>query len=230
MTSVGVYCFSYDNPEKKQKMTDKFKLTGYDVNWVDIVTSDDPRNLKGHERCSSVMWNHLDMIKAFLHSDNDYGVFCEDDIYIRKTFAEDIQEVIRLYERSGVELILLSWLTTFCPYNCVYFFEPYECDKPIFTLHQYPNHCWGAHMYFMNKKHAEAILNFFTLDFATKTLDESNNLPPWASDWTITKWGKRAALWPMLGVEYGIVNTTNEGQVSFHRDCTNACYEEGKYL
>ena len=40
---------------------------------------------------------------------------------------------------------------------------------------------------------------------------------PFAADWTITKNGKRAFIYPPLAVEEGEINSPHEGQINFHR-------------
>jgi hypothetical protein len=39
-----------------------------------------------------------------------YGVFCEDDIYIRRDFSTSIQIAIDAYERTRADVMLLGYL------------------------------------------------------------------------------------------------------------------------
>lgn len=70
-------------------MTERFSKEDLHLEFVDPVEITDARVFPApanQRRTWSIMLNHLDMLKTFLESDADYGVFCEDDIYIRKNF------------------------------------------------------------------------------------------------------------------------------------------------
>lgn len=224
MVSVNVYGFSYKNEERKKRMTRRFEVVGFPITWVEPVLSTDTRITaqdSGVRRNHSIMFNHLDMIAEFLKSDADYGVFCEDDIYISKSFHKDIYRAIEMYERNHLDVLLLGYLVTYKPITYNVHNEHTLIETP-FTLHKVPKQMWGSQMYLMNRKTAEKMIS-----------ELSNPETIWTEfspDWAITKFGNAGAIYPMLAVEEGNVVTNDWGQINFHKECLKAHYVPENYF
>ena len=217
--SFKFYTFSYNDPNRKMRMQERFLKEDIDIEFVECVEQTDPRVSfadQGHRRCWSQMWNHLDMLKLFIESDTEYGIFCEDDIEIRKGIKKYIPEIICAYNRLDLEILMLGYLLPVVPVDIkTNYMNLY--DRPL-TYLAYDDQLWGAQMYLLNRKTVTKFLQKYTVEYAVKSSVDSS-IPPFCSDWTLTKFGKRAAIYPMMAVEEGIVTCDNQGQIDFHRNC-----------
>ena len=220
MYSYEIYCFSYNNEERKKRMENRFSTIGKTINWVGPVEIDDSRVIIStqEKRATAVMYNHLDMLRTFIESDAEFGVFCEDDIYIRKDFDKCIQIAFDAYKRLELTLLLVGYLLNYEPVEFKNLYPTYHQElEPTFSFLSYYEELWGAQMYVLDKNGAKTILERFH-DHTTHN--------PFSSDWTITKFGKNAIMYPMLAIEEGEVNTTNSGQIHFHKQCASINYDK----
>jgi Glycosyltransferase family 25 (LPS biosynthesis protein) len=231
MPKINFYTFSFNNPKRKENMERQFAVEGIPLEFVEPVPSNDPRvepapaQLK---RLWSIMFSHLDMLQTFLNSDADYGVFCEDDIRLRKNIAPLLPEVMLQFKRYNLEVLLLSCLCSYIPVE-VYAHESFGVFEHPYVYLSYTNNLWGAHMYMMDRKTAQRMLDTYNLDYAKRTLVDSS-LIHFSPDWTLTKDAvRKAAIYPMLSLEAGEVNTDHEFQVSFHRQCFQAHFSPDFY-
>jgi len=223
---IGFYTFSFRNPERKRRLEERFQKEDLTLNFVDPVEQEDtrlqgtPANIK---RNWAIMWSHLDMLKAFLESDNLYGVFCEDDILLRKGIKAFLPELIAAYNRRSLEILLLSYLTTVQPAGLT--IEPnFQSSETNLIYLKYDDNIWGAHMYMLNRKVAKKFLQLYTVEYAKTTL-LMPNIPFFSPDWTLTKIGTRALVYPMMGIEEGQVATDDIGQIEFHKRCHKIHYD-----
>ena len=102
MPKINFYTFSFNNPKRKENMERQFAAEGIPLEFVEPVQSNDPRVEPAPQqlkRLWSIMFSHLDMLQTFLNSDADYGVFCEDDIRLRKNIAPVLPEVMLQFKR-----------------------------------------------------------------------------------------------------------------------------------
>jgi len=211
MADYRVYSFSYNNPERAAAMERRFATVGVPLHWVRAIGPDDPLIDKTDPspRTSALMFGHIGMIREFLtHSDAKYGIFCEDDIFIRKDFKQSVVRAIELYEMQKLDVFLLGYLINYVPYHT-------PCLG--FNVLEYDDNLWGAQMYMLDRSAAQKILDAFG--------DRLRVSVPYNPDWTITKFGKRAMIYPMIGVESGTVNTTHAGQINYHRACFELNYD-----
>ena len=215
MEDVRVYSFSYNNPDRFVRMNERFKTLGISINWVYPVLTTDSRLTDVYgSRVHAVMYSHLDMIRKFLSSSASWGVFCEDDIYIRNDFTKTLRQAINGYIRMELDVLLLGYLIPYSPITT----NINECHselEPTFSFLTYGDNLWGAQMYLLDRKAAQVLVD----KYGNHTKVEGPFNSPFCSDWTITKFGKRAAIYPMLAVEEGYVNTEHEGQRAFHTIC-----------
>ena len=211
-------------------MTERFAKEGLHLEFVEPVELTDSRVYPAEEnqkRTWAIMLNHLDMLKAFLESDAEYGVFCEDDIYIRKNFKSYIETLIHGYNKHELEILLLGYLL---PHNAaeITVHPNYKLYNSQLLFLEYADDLWGSQMYMLNRETAENFLRKYTVEYALKS-EQNSNLPYFSPDWTLTKIGKRAIVYPMLAVEEGNVVTSHTGQATFHQLCSNFNYNPELY-
>jgi len=233
MNKYKIYCFSFNNPERKAQMTHRFNLEQLDFEFVNPVADNDPRidrpalpqNIR---RNCAIMWSHLDMLREFLNSENEFGIFCEDDIHIRKEFKLYIPEILLNYRRRNLEILLLGYLL---PYKPIQLNAPKEFAEfgLNLTYHSYTEDTWGSQMYLLDRKTAAKFLEIYTVAYSEATVHDTL-LTPFSPDWTLTKFGRRALIYPMLAVEMGTVVTSHTGQIDFHNRCHLAHYSLNDFI
>ena len=227
---VRVYGLSHAAPARAARVTGRFAAVGYDVHWVESVSLTDARlasveNM--HTRCvHSCMHGHLNMLRAFLDSEDGdgaptYGVFCEDDIYIRRDFSTSIQIAVDAYERMRADVLLLGYLlqakaaaTRVCP--------GHELMEPAFVFLAVQKEIWGSQMYMYSKPAAARALAAFCNPLAI--------VGPFSADWTLTKFGVAVMMYPMLAVEEGNTNADNVLQAQFHKQCFLENFNPDDYI
>jgi len=228
---INFYTFSFNNPQRKAKMEEQFAAEGIPLEFVEPVPSKDPRLTAAPDKLKrlwGIMFSHLDMLQTFLNSDADFGVFCEDDIRLRKNIAPLLPEIMLQFKRHNLEILLLSCLCSYVPVE-VYTHQPHGVLEHPYTFLTYEDNLWGAHMYMLDSKTAQKHLDKYNLEYAIKTLTDSS-LTHFNPDWTLTKDARRkAALYPMLSLESGVVNTDHEFQVQFHKMCFEKHFSEEFY-
>lgn len=231
--SIFAYVVNFQDDDRKNRMVDRFQKIDMRVAFVDPVYTSDPRicnqNISEFEKKTwSVFFQHVDSMKHFIKSassDDDFCIICEDDLHVSKTLKEQLPHIIELYKKADLDVLLLSYLWPFPIKNTGnHYFPQFEESNTHFDLFGYPDDLWGAHMYMLSLKHAKTLVERYTPEFAA----EQKSIP-FCSDWHITKFGKRALLLPMVGVEEGHVKTDHEVQTSFHRECFEYNYDPERF-
>jgi hypothetical protein len=228
--SINFYTFSFRNPLRKARMAERFEKEGLKLEFVEPVEITDTRVIPAHQnqkRTWSIMFNHLDMLKAFLESDATYGVFCEDDIYIRKDFKSYLNAIVDGYEKYNLEILLLGYLLPHASAEIKVHSDFKLLDSQLLFL-DYTDDLWGSQMYMLNKEIAEKFIRLYTVEYAIRA-ENNPDIPYFSPDWTLTKIGRRAIVYPMLAVEEGNVVTSHSGQASFHERCTKFNYNPDLY-
>ena len=225
--TYAIYVVNYNDDERKTRMSQRFAKNGLYAHYVPGVSITDPR-ISPYEitdfqkRSWAILFQHLDSCRHFYENTSaDYAIVCEDDIYISKKLKERMPEIIAGFQQNNLDFLQLSYLW---PYPCVggpHFPEIGRTENHIF--HRYPNDLWGAHMYMFSRSHAQAMLAKFTPEYAFNCTNSTTE-SPFCSDWQITKFGNRALISPVLGVEEGEVKTDHQGQINYHRMCSAAHY------
>jgi len=224
MTLYRVYCSSYNNPARKEEMKERFSKVDIDITFLPGVSPDDPRigpdrlNKKG----DCVMYCHLDMLQEFLKGDAEFGILCEDDIYIRKTFKHDILIAIDGFKRLNLNVLLLGYLTGYYPcLSNVLFHTPLETPYAFLNVYK---ELWGTQMFMVSRESAKMMLERFSDPYKTeKTVY-------FASDWTLTKVERNACLYPMLAVEKIYPERGNSSDDRFHRQNEKLHYNSEFYF
>jgi len=214
---MRAYTFSYQNPTRAAAMCARFAEEEVELEFVEPVESEDTRILMSppdQRRTWAIMWSHLDMLKTFLESDGEFGIFCEDDIMIRKGLKQLLPEIGAAYKRLNLEILLLGYLLNYRPVQVIGHDEFPPTTN--YTYLNYPDHLWGSQMYLLDRRTAKKFLSRYTVEYA------KSGVNPFSPDWTLTKEGRRAAIYPMLAVEEGKVVTDHQGQIEFHRLCMEA--------
>ena len=216
--SVGFYIVNYKDDERRSKMINRVKSIGMDAIFVNPVSVEDPRICNQpidefEKRNWSIFFQHVDSMTHFVENTTfDYCIIAEDDVHLSKDLKNElINDIIPLYNRNEIDILLLSYLWPFDVAEDHYF--PVIERTSNFKLQGYPMDLWGAHLYMMNRQHAKTLIDLYTPEFAIAQTPEK----PFCSDWQITKFGKKALIAPMVGVEEGDVKTDHPDQQSFHR-------------
>ena len=174
--------------------------------------------------CWCCMLGHIDMIKNFYdNSEEEFGIFCEDDVYIHKDFKLMLPNIIEDFKLMNLDVLLLGYLI---PFEIKSYYQNFELK---YTYHNYPNDLWGSQMFMFSKKHAKYLLDKFNIEYAVKSLND-NTIQPFSSDWTITKEGNRALIYPMLAVEMADKKCGHYGQDTFHENCKKCNYDPNIYI
>jgi len=225
------YCLSFNNEKRKSAMVSRFKHLG--INSVNIsagVEFSDPR-IAGiatddtEKRVWSFTYGHFDMIRDFyFDSEKQYGIFCEDDIFIRKDFVEQLPKIIENVTQLNLDILLLGYLID---YNIEDYFAPLSVVQS-FSYYRFPDFVWGAQMYLLTKKHAWTLLKKYSPPYAELSI-KNPNMTTFNSDWTITKEGNRALIFPMFAVEDGKTQYADPSQQNYHQRCFNYNYIDGAF-
>lgn len=229
MNNYDIYCLSFKNSNRKAQMEERFKQLDINCIFYDGVDNNDQRCIPGI--CWSCMLGHLDMIQNFYdNSEKEFGIFCEDDIYIHKDFKIMLPDIIQDFKLMNLDILLLGYLT---PFEIKSYYENFELKNNDTNLnymyYNYPNDLWGTQMYMLTKKQSKYILDTYTVEYANMTITD-NTLNPFAADWTITKKGNRAIIYPMLAVETADKKCGHYGQDTFHENCKKCNYKPDIYI
>ena len=82
-------------------------------------------------------------------------------------------------------------------------------------------------MYMVSRKHAQTLLDKYTIDYAVETI---NTEIPFSPDWTLTKFGNKSIVYPMIALEEGDTKCDLESEISYHQRCFNQNYVERVFL
>jgi len=228
MNNYQIYCLSFKNPTRKLEMENRFKQLNLDCIFYDGVDLDDPRmqNNIGW----SIMLGALDIIKKFYDSEKEFGIFCEDDVFIHKDLKIMLPSIIEDFKLMNLDILLLGYLVPFEIKSHYSNFELKSYDQTLnYVYHNYPDDLWGGQMFMFSKKHAKYLLEKYTIEYANKTLID-NTLSPFSGDFTLTKQGNRALIYPMLAVETADKIYSDYGQDIFHKNCNKQNYDSTIYI
>jgi GR25 family glycosyltransferase involved in LPS biosynthesis len=217
MTEIPIYCVTYQNPERREKMTRRFETVGLQFEFVESIAADDP-NIRPSDDIMELTrqakrWNphayscihgHFFAIERFLQTGKDICIVCEDDILLRRDFAEELPIVIANFKKLRLDILLLGYLDDHCKPAYVTYRRPLKA--PAFSYHSYDHDWaqWGTQMYMIHRRHAEMLWNHYGphTDFKIQSLIR-HDIEYWYADCIITKMGNRALISPQLAVEEG---------------------------
>ena len=239
--SYKIYCLNYENPERRASMLSRFKAAGFNDNEFVLhrgASINDQRisgrGLISHtEKCWSCMYGHLDMIRDFIDSGEEHGIFCEDDILIDQDIKERLNHIIIDFDSMSLDTLLLGYLITHPmtdgDIKSVYV-NLQTAETTTFRYYTYDD-IWGTQMYMLSREQAKRIIEKYANGYADRFLANPQEIyPPFSADWTITKEGNRKMIYPMLAIEDGKSNYDDEGQRRFHDAAHNAHKEVSNYI
>ena len=226
MDTVEVYCINFMDEERRIKMLDRFEGQELTIHFVDPVYTTDSRiDPRLNKRVSSIMLQHMDSIRHFYEkTTKPYGIICEDDILLSKHFATDLPRIMDRYKELKIDVLLLGYLL---PIRLTKDTPEFKLLDEIegYTFYDFPYHLWGSQMYLIHREHAKFLLDKYTIDYATADLSR-----PYNPDWTLTKDGKKALIYPMLALEEGIEKSNDATQSDYHLNCFFMNYNSDVYF
>ena len=231
---IPIYVINFRNADRRTRMRQRFNHFGIEPIFTPEVTSEDPRLAKApasSKRVWAVMLQHMDSIQNFYDCGDrlSHCIICEDDIHISNTFPDDMDELIPKFDEMKLDCLLLGCLLNFkLDMNTCLHREHFAIagNTLKFNLHRYPGDTWGCQMYMISRAYAKKMIDLYTIDYALANMDNDKYSP----DWTLTKGGNRAMVYPMVAVEEGVNVSGDQSQIWFHRACFNTNFMAGKYI
>jgi len=223
--NVSFYCVNYKDETRKTNMVNRFTSFNIDLFFVDPVELDDLRLDKTpNKRGWSIMLQHLDSISHFLlNTTNNFCVVCEDDILLSINFVRDFPEIINTFTKLTLDVMVLGYLV---PFKIEDWFSHFHLkdrtDK--YSFYDFPSDLWGSQMYMISRTHAEHLINKYTIDYALEGTEQ------FSPDWTLTKIGAKAIIYPMIALEEGGSKSGFSGEEQFHFNCYQTNYIDGEYI
>ena len=230
--SVSAYVVNFNDDARRERMSKRFDTLSMPVHFTAPVYSSDPRlDIEGiperDKRTCSIMLQHLDSLRHFLdNTSNEYCIVCEDDILVSKNLLVDLPSIIDKFRELELDVLLLGYLW---PHWIDADGNPYFLRMSRDEKYQYtrlPDDLWGSQMYMVSRTHAQNLLDMFPPEYGIP----GEGRLPYNPDWTLTKKGKRALIYPMLAVEEGGSKLGVGWECEFHRLCYERNYVEGVHL
>jgi len=230
---INIYVVNFCDEARRSRMEQRLSSLGLSPHFVDpVYIADERLNLPGlentHKRNASIMLQHLDSLQHFLESTKSkYCIVCEDDILILKNLVIDFPSISAKFDELELDVLLMGYL---CPYEINpdwnrYYPRLSRDEKYQYT--GYPDDLWGAQMYMVSRDHAKLLLEMY----APTSVVANDASAPYNPDWTLTKKGKRALIYPMVAIEEADSNKSGSwGECEFHRRCHEQNYVEGAYI
>ena len=232
-SKVGYYCINYKDENRREKMTKRWEALNLPLYFVPPVESNDDRltnlaiDIQNEKRTWAIMLQHLDSIRHCIeNTDKEYCVVCEDDILVSKYLKVDILEIIKTYEKLDLDVMLLGYLVPYTIHDNNHYY-PLKERNHMFSYHDYPNDLWGSQMYMVSRKHGKSLLEKYTVQYAIENIKYET---PFSPDWILTKWGKKAIVYPMVALEEGDTKCNLDSEISYHQKCFKHNYVERIFI
>ena len=193
----------------------------------------------GITRCWSLCYGHLDMIRHYYDrtagmESPPLGIFCEDDILLRRDFVAQMETVLRDFYALNLGILLLGYLCSFPIHPSEHFrkLEPESdtttFDTTTFQYFRYPSDTWGTQMFMMTREHAGRLLSKYEYGFAEYSIAHPTLCPPFSADWILTKedMDHAAIVYPLLAIEDGQSRYEHGGQQHLRNLCFQLSYTE----
>ena len=240
MDRTKFYCLNYNNEQRKKDMQRRFETLKIKCIFSKGVDFADERISRYSEllddatkRVWSCMYGHLDMIHDFYYNTKkDYGIFCEDDIYLHKNLTNYWPRICLDFSSLKLDVLLLGYLLHTDPNDSEDFtMQRLFINGSPFTFYSFPDNVWGTQMYMLSRDHAKYLLDKYGSHsgYAERTINDKS-ITPFSADWTLTKEGKRCIINPIIVVEDNNTNYDNEGQGAFHKKCFDLHFKENLFI
>lgn len=232
--SVGFYVLSIPGSERCNRMKTRFADESIEATFVPVLAQTDPR-LEGitGPSAASCAFGHLDMMRAFLDSTNDYAIFCEDDIHLRRGLREFVPELVMKFKRHRLEILLLGYLFPKQIRTILYYHDTSfegQFNVPIdenIVMFRHIDRLWGSQMYMLHRTKAAYFLEKYNRDYYLQTRINPS-LKPFSADYLFTKDGVRAAIYPMMAVEESYT-ISQETQNTYHAESHAEHFSPSRY-
>jgi hypothetical protein len=225
------YCINFKDNARRERINTRFATLDLSVNFVDPVETTDPRlqnlpiDISNEVRTWAIMLQHIDSIRHFVeNTDAEFCVVCEDDVFISKYLVSDMPEIEKAYRHLNLDILLLGYLLPYSIPNNHHFPLHHESGK--YKYYGYPGDLWGAQMYMFSRSHAIQLVERYSVSHAIETFGKM----PFNPDWTITKYGNKSILFPMVALEEGDTKADLHSEISFHRRCFLQNYRENEFI
>jgi len=223
-TDLDIFCLSYKNAERMARITELFAKQNLSVLFYRGVDYSTDERIVGRpldqntKRCWSIMYGHLDMLRLFVESGKPFGIFCEDDIIVRKDFSKCLPHIIENFKELDLDVLLLGNLCMNPDFRkYINFPEIFISDYSVhpFRYYAYDSNpesgVWGTQMYILRRSQAIRLLDQYYYGYADKTLVDKT-LVHFSADWTITKGGNKALIYPLVAIENNESEYSDLGQ------------------
>lgn len=209
--NYSLYVLCYNDPIREERMIKRLKETGVTAN----ICSFKENIVEHSDRNISCFFNHLAMMKEFLLSDQEYGVFIENDVYLKKNLCKGLLEACTIMNKLNFDVLLIGYLINKKP-------EAFGCRQIYYdgnSYYDYGAELWGTQGFILTRKQAQYYIDKYTVEYV-KQCNETIS-----ADWIYTKQGNRALMYPPLVVEEGIIaEKKHQGQINFHKTCKEFLY------
>lgn len=223
--NYDIYVLCYNDKNREKRMVKRFEETGVPVNICSFKLNDyRVKKLLDLDQNPNTafccFFNHLAMMEEFYyHSDKEYGVFLENDIYLKKSLCKDLKNACNTMKILNLDVLLVGYLINNQPevFGCHNIYNDIYGNK----YYCYNNELWGTQGFILTRKQANYYINKYTLDYIlSPNMNETIS-----ADWIYTKQGNRALMYPPLVVEEGIISDKeNQIQINFHKNCKEFLY------
>lgn len=218
-----IYILSYKDIKREENMISRFNEIGTTANICTFIENDKRYQILVDAKYpypSGCFLNHLAMIEEFYNnSTKEFGVFMENDIYLKKTLTKDLNNACHNIKELGLDVLLIGYLINNIPeaFGC----QLIHTDNLNNKYYKYNDDLWGTQGFILTRSQAKYYIDKYTVNYIL----DPNNKETIAADWIYTKQGNRALLYPPLVVEEGFINdTAHHGQVNFHKTCKEYLY------
>ena len=211
-----IYCLTFRNPVKRQRIITRFQdvglSVGLSVSMVEGIPYDDPlievdpatrEKAIQLNRWSEMAWScihgHLLIIDKFLASGEPLAIVMEDDVMVSTNFVQEVQQVVENFQELNLDMLLLGYLS---PNDFAQDTENVVLEAGNFKYLAYQWNVYGTQMYMISRPYAQYVQKTFGFasGFGRRCLTEPE-LISFNADWIITKNGRRAMVYPMLAIE-----------------------------
>jgi GR25 family glycosyltransferase involved in LPS biosynthesis len=229
-----------------------FLERGLNAHFYDGVGPDDRRILgrpldTNTKRAWSIMYGHLDMLRLFLDEGTKFGIFCEDDILIRRDFGDHLPQIIDHFKELKLDVLLLGNLCSNPNFRYCSNFPERHCHSTLersaplapsqsalkepypFKYYAYDSNpesaVWGTQMYMLHRDQAQFLFNKYANGYSDQTIFDKS-LVHFSADWTITKEGEKAIIYPLVAIENYEAEYEDDGQNICRKKCHHLFYSE----
>jgi GR25 family glycosyltransferase involved in LPS biosynthesis len=216
-SEVAIFCLSHNSTVlRRTRIANIFAKQGLVklVRFYDGVDAKTDPRITGRDldentaRCWSIMYGHLDMLRLFAESNKEFGIFCEDDIIVRNDFTTHLTSIVAHFKELQLDVLLLGNICSNPDFRyCSNFPELHIThDTASYPFHYYAydsnpeSAVWGTQMYMLHKHQAKYLLHKYSTEYADRALRDSG-ITPFSADWTITKEGTKATIYPLVAIE-----------------------------